>query len=288
MNNEEQQCKLQDDLDNLINWSDTWLLRFNRSKCKHLHMGRETNTTYSLGHSEIEKTTHEKDLGVIVDKQLKFQQHISSSVKKANRKLGLIRRSFTHMDKDMFLTLYKSIVRPHLEYGSNIWTTIYKKESIALENVQRRATKLVPGIRHLCYSERLRKLGIPSLQYRRVRSDLVEVYKIINGVDVVTRNIFPQNPSNIPTRGNTCKIYKQHSRIDIRKYSFTQRVVDHWNALPEEVMSAPSVNSFKSKLNSSWNVSFKFEPNCYGPEATSRRQVNRQNQLRRVRGADEA
>ena len=288
VNNDEQQSKLQDDLDNLMNWSNTWLLRFNQSKCKHLHMGRETNTTYNLGDCEIEKTSQEKDLGVVVDKQLKFQQHIYSSVKKANRKLGLIRRSFTHMDKDMFLTLYKSIVRPHLEYGSNIWTTIYKKDKIALENVQRRATKLVPGIQHLCYSERLRKLGIPSLQYRRVRSDLVETYKIINGIDVVTRNIFPQNPHNIPTRGNTCKIYKQHTRIDVRKYSFTQRVVDHWNALPEDIVSAPSVNSFKSKLNSSWNVSFKFEPDCYGPEATSRSQFIRQNQLRRVREADEA
>ena len=106
--------------------------------------------------------------------------HPSLSVKKANRKLGLIRRSFTHMDKDMFLALYKSIVRPHLEYGSTIWSTIYKKDKIAIENVQRRATKLVPGIQHLSYSERLRILGIPSLQYRRIRADLVETYKIIN------------------------------------------------------------------------------------------------------------
>ena len=219
VNNEYQQLKLQEDLDSLMNWSDTWLLRFNSSKCKHLDMGREADTSYSIGDTEIQRISHEKDLGVIVDPQLKFQHHISSSVKKANRKLGLIRRSFTHMDKEMFLALYKSIVRPHLEYGSSIWSTIYKKDKIAIENVQRRATKLVPGIKHLSYCERLRTLGIPSLQYHRIRADLVETYKIINEIDIVNRNIFPQNPARTKTRGNSCKIYKQHSRIDIRKYS---------------------------------------------------------------------
>ena len=102
VNNEYQQLKLQEDLDSLMNCSDTWLLRFNSSKCKHLHMGREADASYSIGDTEIQRISHEKDLGVIVDQQLKFQHHISSSVKKANRKLGLIRRSFTHMDKDMF------------------------------------------------------------------------------------------------------------------------------------------------------------------------------------------
>ena len=278
VNNEHQQLRLQEDLDSLMNWSDTWLLRFNSSKCKHLHMGRETDTSYNIGDTEIERISHEKDLGVIVDQQLKFQHHISLSVKKANRKLGLIRRSFTHMDKDMFLALYKSIVRPHLEYGSTIWSTIYKKDKIAIENVQRRATKLVPGIQHLSYSERLRILGIPSLQYRRIRADLVETYKIINEIDIVNRNIFPQNPTITTTRGNSCKIYKQHSRLDIRKYSFSQRVVDHWNSLPEHVVRAPSVNSFKERLNSSWKVPIKFVPDFYGPEASSRSQTG----LRRI------
>ena len=179
------------------------------------------------------------------------------------------------------MALYKSIVRPHLEYGSTIWSTIYKKDKIAIENVQRRSTKLVPGIKHLSYCERLRTLGIPSLQYRRIRADLVETYKIINEIDIVNRNIFPQNPARTTTRGNSCKIYKQHFRIDIRKYSFSQRVVDHWNSLPEHVVHvrAPSVNSFQERLNSSWKVPIKFVPDFYGPEASS------QTALRRIQEA---
>ena len=102
----------------------------------------------------MSEVKQEKDLGVIINKDLKFQHHIAESVKKANRKLGLIRRSFSCLDKEIFTNLYKSIVRPNLEYGCTIWSVIYKKEAITLENVQRRATKLVSSIRHLTYSER--------------------------------------------------------------------------------------------------------------------------------------
>ena len=83
----------------------------------------------------------------------------------------------------MFLNLYKSIVRPHIEYAVTVCAPLYKKDMIAIENVQRRATKLVTSIKHLSYQERLRKLGLPSLEYRRERADLIEVYKIMNNID---------------------------------------------------------------------------------------------------------
>ena len=142
---------LQSDLDNLVKWSTDWQLRFNATKCHHLHIGKETGFSYTMeeqdgGRISVSKVTEEKDLGIIIDKDLKFQHHIAESVKKANRKLGLIRRSFSCLDKEIFSHLYKSIVRPNLEYGCNIWSVIYKKDAILLENVQRRATKLVPEI----------------------------------------------------------------------------------------------------------------------------------------------
>ena len=112
---------------------------------------------------------------------MKFVSHIQTSVKKANRNLGIIRRTFSYIDKTVFLNLYKAVVRPHLEYGSTVCSVLYKKSQIAIENVQRRATKLVHSIRNMSYRERLLELGIPSLQYRRVRADMTEVYKIING-----------------------------------------------------------------------------------------------------------
>ena len=128
VNKEEEQHSLQNDINNLVHWSDKWLLKFNKSKCKHVHLGHATNTKYKMGENEINQVTEEKDLGILIDDKLKFQQHINQQTKKANQRLGMIKRSFSYMDKEMLLTLFKGIVRPHLEYGSIAWSVIYKKK----------------------------------------------------------------------------------------------------------------------------------------------------------------
>ncbi len=130
-------------------------------------------------HKQIEnsKVTSEKDLGLIIEQQFNFTEHVAKKVSTANRNLGIISRTFTYLDKEMFLNLYKSLVRPHLEYASQVWSPLYKKDKIAIENVQRRATKLLCNLRNKSYSERLRSLGLPTLEYRRTRADMVEVYK---------------------------------------------------------------------------------------------------------------
>ena len=147
--------------------------------------------TYTMdsgqGVVEIEKVTSEKDLGVIVDQALNFSEHISTKVSKANRNQGISFRIFTYMDKEMFLNLYKSIVRPHLEYAVTVCSPLYKKKIIVIENVQRRATKLLSSIRHLSYQERLINLGHQLLEYRRERADLIEVYKIMNNIDQIQK-----------------------------------------------------------------------------------------------------
>ena len=122
---------------------------------------------------------HKKDLGVIFLENLKFDLHISFVVNKANRILGLIKRSFVFMDKSTFLCLYKSLVRSHLDYGDLIWFPVLKKHIRMIENVQRRATRILSTLRHLSYSERLQELNLPTLLYRRRRADLIQVFKII-------------------------------------------------------------------------------------------------------------
>ena len=121
------------------------------------------------GPVKVEKISSEKDLGVTFDSSLRFGEHINSKVNKANRNVGLIFRTFTFMDKEMFLNLFKSVVRPHLEYASIIWSPMYKQDKIQIENAQRCATRLVKSIQHLTYPERLKALGLPSLEYRRER-----------------------------------------------------------------------------------------------------------------------
>ena len=212
-------------------------------------------------------TTEEKHLGIIVDNKLKFSQHISSKVKKAHQMLGIIRRSFSHLDKDMLLVLYKSLVRPHLEYGSSVWSTINKKEDLLLENVQKRATKLIPSLKNEDYPQRLKELGLPTLQYRRLRADMVETYKILNNIDKVNiHKLFHFHQTN--TRGHNQKFFKCHCRLNIRKYFFSQRIIVPWNNLPEDVVKAKNVNNFKNLLNKCWNDPvFKFVPYYGGPEA---------------------
>ena len=176
---------LQMDINNLSKWSKEWLLSFNKNKCKHMHFGTSFHSAYSIENEIIRTETKEKDLGIIIDNELKFQEHINTQVKRANRMLGVVKRSFTFSDNEMFLTLYKSLIRPNLEYGSNVWSVMYRKEDVTIENVQRRATKLVQSVSGFDYPTRLRKLGLPILQYRRIRQDLIETYKILNNYNSV-------------------------------------------------------------------------------------------------------
>ena len=162
----------------------------------------------------------------------------------------------------------KSLVRPHLEYCTPVWSPMFKKDSIVLENVQRRATRLVNSLSGLTYENRLRALGIPTLEYRRLRADVVEVYKILNQIDRIDPNKF-FTMSNLPTRGNSLKIFKRRSRLKVRASVFSNRVVDVWNSLPNNVVTAPSLNSFKSRLNNHWHGhELKFRAKCYIPGET--------------------
>ena len=113
---------------------------------------------------ELQPSTLEKDLGVYIDPKLTFSSHCEQKVNKANKILGLICRSYVHLDTVTVKTLFTSLVRPHLEYGNASWCPIYRKDSELLENTQRRATKLAPSIKDLSYTDRLIALGLPSLQ----------------------------------------------------------------------------------------------------------------------------
>ena len=213
--------------------------------------------------TEVKQVTTEKDLGVIFDEKLIFRDHISKKAALANRNFGLIFRSFTYIDKAMFLNLYKSLVRPHLEYATSVWSTMYKKDSITLENIQRRATCLVNSLSGRTYEDRLKILGLPTLEYRRLRADVIQVYKILNQIDQVDIDKF-FNMSEQSTRGNSLKIFKPRSRLKVRSSVFSNRVVDVWNSLPNSVVTAPSLNSFKSRLNKHWHGhELKFNASCY-------------------------
>ena len=145
---------------------------------------------------------------------------------------------------------------------------MYKKDSITLENVQRGATRLVISLSGRTYEDRLKTLGLPTLEYRRLRADVIQVYKILNQIDRVDIDKF-FTMSELLTGGNSLKISKPRSQLKVRSSVFSNRVVDVWNSLPNSVVTAPSLNSFKSKLNKHWHGNeLKFNASCYIPGET--------------------
>lgn len=281
--------QVQVSLDESVKWAKNWIMFYNFTKCHHLQIGRrEINTAYTMKSEEetfeLAKVKTEKDLGVIVDNNLLFRDHITSKVNIANRNLGIIFRTFTYIDQDIFLHLYKSLVRPHLEFASPVWSPHYKKDSILIENVQRRATRLVRGLKEYSYTDRLKILGLPTLEYRRERADLIQVYKILNNIDILDKNKLFTVLDN-STRGHSAKLYKRQFRLTSRANSFSNRVINSWNGLPDYVVSAPSVNAFKSRLNKHWhNYPTKFEAACYqaGPSNYTRNLWSYQNASQEV------
>ena len=145
--------------------------------------------------------------------------------------------------------MYKALVRPHLEYGQLIWSPRLLRQSRKIESVQRRATKLIPNLKELPYEERLRKLKLPSLKYRRLRGDMINVYKILNDENSESKHLLPLNTSNYHTRGHDKKLQKNRYKCNLRKFSFTLRVTNHWNSLSHSVANANSINMFKKLLD---------------------------------------
>ena len=134
---------------------------------------------------------------------LNFSRHIQTQVNKANSIMGLIRRTYTYLDERSFRYLFQALVRPHLEYAAAVWSPYKIRDIENIENVQRRATRLVPSLKSLDYPERLRRLKMPTLKYRRLRGDMIETYKITSGVyDREVTDGFLCLDANTRTRGN--------------------------------------------------------------------------------------
>ena len=241
---------LQRDMQRLENWSEKWLLTFNTNKCKTVHFGHNNQQAdYHLYGRRLDKSLQEKDLGIIVAQNLKSSVHVSSVVVKANSRLGIIKRNFSVLTKDILLPLYLSLVCPILDYGAQAWSPYLVRDIQTIERVQRRATKLVPGLAQLPYEERCRHLGLQTLEERRVRGDMIQTYKLLHGYEDIPHSRFFQLNTN-RLRGHSLKLSKpDHWRTTMRGNCFALRVIDPWNALPETVVTAPSIATFKARYD---------------------------------------
>ena len=247
---------LQQDLDNLTDWSNKWLLKFHPDKCVSMIISRNSEireASYVMENHNLNCSNCEKDIGVFIDNTLSFERHISYAVNKANRVLAITRKTFECTDNNIFNQIFKTLVRPHLEYAAPVWSPHLTTQKELLENVQRRATKMVPGLSDLSYPERLRKLNLPTLAYRRVRGDMIQAYKLMNDIDGYDKSL-PSllQMSNTGLRGHSKKLYKQRANKNIRKYYFTNRITSLWNSLPEHIIKSKDLINFEKNIDEHW------------------------------------
>ena len=182
---------LQKDIHTMHKWSEDWQMLFNIDKCKCLHIGYGNNhTTYQLGGTEVPTATQEKDLGIIVTENLNVSEQCAKVTKTANKVLGIIKRSYDDKSIANLLPLYKALVRPHIEYCVQAWRPYYQKDVDNLEKIQRRATRMMEEVRGMDYEEQLRQTSLVTLEARRTRADIIEVFKIMKGLEGLKREDF--------------------------------------------------------------------------------------------------
>jgi len=219
---------IQEDLNRLVNWADRWKMEFNVKKCKLMHVGKDkVNFKYTMKGNTLQETSLEKDLGVVILADGKTLSQCQYVYNKAIRILGIITRTIRYKERRIMVRLYKSLVRPHSEYCVSAWSPHYLKDKELLERVQQRFMCMFKDLRQKHYDERLKTLDLWTLEERRNRQDLIEVFKMYKGfMRLSTDELFERDVNIKGTRGHTLRLKKKQSVRDVRRCFFSQTVVN--------------------------------------------------------------
>ena len=240
------------DIQTLETWTRMWQLRLNEEKCMILQLGRNNpQFIYNINGVQLQRVSMQKDLGVYITNNLKWDAHISHIVKKANTMIYLIQKTFANKSITTISKIYKTYIRPKLEYANVVWNPYYIKDIELLERVQRRVTKIPLELKLTGYTERLQRFNLSTLKKRRDRGDMIEVYKILTGYydrSINMPSLF-QYSTNAHLRGHSKKLKKEKSQTLFRKNLLTNRSVYRWNGLQEDTVVAPNINTFKNRLD---------------------------------------
>jgi len=243
-------------LANFCEWSKKWQLNVAYQKCNTISFGnlRVPETGYSLAGVDLQRVDSIRDIGITVSANLKPSTHCAQIASKAIIRSQLLLRSFYTNNADVLIRAYKTYVRPLAESCTPVWNPWLIKDIHCLEKVQRYFTRAIlrkGNVAYRNYQHRLSILKLKSLEYRRLEFDLYMCYKILyNLVDLDANSFFTRDNYTYATRGHSLKLRHQNYSCDSRKYFFSLRVVNVWNSLPENIVTANSIDSFKNRLSS--------------------------------------
>ena len=237
------------DLDKLERCAHANLINFSKANCKVLHMGRvKPKHKCRLGREWIESSP-EKDLEVLLDEKLSTTQQCVLAAQEDNRILGCIKSSVRSRWREGILPFYSALVRVHPESCIQVWSPQHRTDMDLLERDQRMAAEMIRGLEHLCSEEKLRELGLFSLQKRSLQRDHRAAFQYLNRAYKKDRGGYFTRACGDRTRSNGFKVKVGRFRADVRKKLFTLRVVRHWDTLTREAVAAPSLQLFESRLD---------------------------------------
>ena len=246
---------LQTAIKHLEIWADKWQMSFNASKCSIIHFGNNNpGYTYYMYDQALESAHEEKDVGVVVNRDLKPSTHVRKSANTANKVLGLMARSFHFRDHKTWIGLYKTYVRPHMEYASPCWSPWSNRDIELLESVQKRAVNMCSGLRSQTYEDKLQEIGLMSLADRRYRADMIQTWKILNNKDRVRESTWFTRLNDARIRhtrltDSNMNLLIPRANLEIRRNFYSNRIPRLWNNLSENIKNATSLDQFKCTLD---------------------------------------
>lgn len=238
---------LQNDCDAILRWTEEWMLPLNLAKCRVLHLGRNNpRMKYYLDGYPIESCDSHNDLGVVVDSNLTWSSHILHCTTKAKKSLYMVQRCFNRCSCQTLSSLYKTYIRPILEFAGPVWHPTFRQDELLLEQVQRRATRIPFGNVRPSYEERLSMMKLDKFTDRKLRGDMITAFRAVRGFfGVDLSSLFTFNRNQL--RGHHYKLRREQFFIRGREYFLTNRVFLLWNGLPSGIVNASSVNVFKNR-----------------------------------------
>lgn len=247
---------LQNDLNKLQDWEKAWDMEFNPSKCQVLHISRSQNpikNTYTMHGIALESIDHARYLGVDISSNLNFNHHVNRITANASKSLGFLKRNIQTKNPGIREAAYTTTVRPQVEYGSTVWCPYTQKDIDKVESVQRRAIRWILSSysTYQSVTDLQTRLGLRTLEQRRVDAKVIMMYKIMHGLVAIPVPPYFEHPTRSTRHTQHPLVLRQiNTTANYYKFSFFPSAVGYWNKLPAQLVLLPTLDQFSVAVRS--------------------------------------